>query len=319
MERGASLNKESDFEKVEVNQSDEINGKVADDQICSEDLIVNLERNQFQLTITAPIKSHLRIMGGKGKRKKQLENETTTKVKVPSKGSNDTRITIKGNCQDDVLAAKERLELMINASVPAKQKFTHFISIAFTADEIKENFVRFRNEILADEESYGIDKSLFYKPEKLHLTFVMLSLLDEQDENSALESLKNCKETIIDPMMQGKPLTVTVKGVDVMNENPSSANIVFAKVASDELQAIADGIAQNFPNHETRGSSVKLHVTLINTSKSRKRRRKFDATKILEKYDNFEFGTMLIDEIHISQLIATAPNGFYGSSGIIKL
>lgn len=276
---------------------------------------------KFQLKFDIPVELHSRIIGGKGKKKKLLEKETGTKVKVPKLGSSATCITIRGNTREDVLSAKERLEIIIKApsNATARQKFTHFVSIPFTAHEMKSNFIRFRDEILADSETYGLDKSLFYKPEKLHLTVVMLSLSDSQDEESALKSLQDCKELIIDQILQGKLLTVAVRGVDVMNEKPTSANIIYGKVISDELQQITNEISKKFPNHETmQRGHVKLHVTLINTSKSKKCRRKFDATKILENFNNYDFGLITINEIHISQLVVTSSNGYYGASGIVK-
>lgn len=257
----------------------------------------------------------------KERKKKVLEKETGTKLKVPKIGSSDTCITIRGNTREDVLSAKERIEIIIKApsNSTARQKFTHFVSIQFTAQEIKSSFIRFRDEILADSETYGLDKSLFYKPEKLHLTVVMLSLADIQEEESTLKNLQDCKETVIDPILQGKQLTVAVRGVDVMNEKPTSANVIYAKVVSDELQQITNEISKRFPNHETlQRGQVKLHVTLINTSKSKKRRRKFDATKVLENFNDFDFGLTTINEIHVSQLVVTSSNGYYGASGIVK-
>lgn len=74
---------------------------------------------------------------------------------------------------------------------------------------------------------------------------------------------------------------------------------------------------------------VTLHVTLMNvkftmeteTTESEKRiKRYFDATGILQKFSDFNFGSMLLTEIHISKLGERSnPSGFYDALKIMTL
>lgn len=149
----------------------------------------------------------------------------------------------------------------------------------------------------------------------------MLILSSEEDEKIAIEHLEECKQTIIDPVLKNKTLKVDVVGVDIMNTKPSAANVLFGKAVSDELQIIANKMAYSFANRfnvQPEHNEVKLHVTLINTRKSKKQR-SFDATKILENYRNFNFGSLTVDEIHISHLLATDTNGYYQPRSALKL
>lgn len=62
---------------------------------------------------------------------------------------------------------------------------------------------------------------------------------------------------------------------------------------------------------------VKLHVTLMNTRYNQGDT--FDARKILEKYSNYEFGTMQLKEIHLSQRFTRSADGFFEATAILKL
>lgn len=80
--------------------------------------------------------------------------------------------------------------------------------------------------------------------------------------------------------------------------------------------------------------SVKMHMTLINTKYSNKseadgddtatkhRQQKvksyFDARTIIERYGNYDFGSQLIDEIHLCQIHSVACDGFYQTTTSIK-
>lgn len=74
---------------------------------------------------------------------------------------------------------------------------------------------------------------------------------------------------------------------------------------------------------------VKLHLTLINSlfrqfdtpgeDQQKRSRQSFDGRHILEKYANFEFGTQLLKEIHLSRRFTSTPEGFYAASAIAKI
>ena len=292
---------------------------------------------KFQLKVHVPQIFHSQIIGAKGNTRRRLEQETSTSIQVPQIGVKDTNIVIKGNSKKDVMSAKNRLDLIMVAG-RSKQQFTHFLSVSFATNEIKKNFLKFKQEVLKD--SVGLNESLFQKPEKLHLTIVMLVLLDNQDRVIATEYLQDCKEMIIDPILQKKPLKAELTGLNYMNDDPSAVDVLYAKVVSEELQQIANEVAQYFASRgfiQLQHENVKLHVTLMNSRFSdnddaiekdevqdlrdgnRNQRKTFDASKILKKYKDFHFGSLTIDEIHLSQRYSKASNGYYESTGVLKV
>lgn len=78
-------------------------------------------------------------------------------------------------------------------------EFTHFISIPANFSEMKQNFIKFKEDILRNCGSgvRGIKGDVFQKPEKLHLTIAMMVLLDDEDRNRATEALAVCKTKIV--------------------------------------------------------------------------------------------------------------------------
>lgn len=291
------------------------------------------------MPVHVPQTFHSQIIGAKGNTRKRLEQETGTNIHVPKIGSKDTNVIVKGKSKKDVVSAKTRLDLIMIAG-RSKQQFTHFLSVNFATNEIKNNFLQFKQQVLNDPEIHGLHESLFQKPEKLHLTIVMLVLLDNQDRVIAAEYLQDCKELIIDQVLQKKPLKAQLTGLDYMNDDPSAVDVLYTKVASEELQEIVNGIAQYFASRgfiQLRHENVKLHVTLINSrfadhddaiekdeaqdlcDGNRNQRKTFDASKILKKYKDLHLGSLMIDEIHLSQRYSKASNGYYESTAILKI
>ena len=299
--------------------------------------------------------------------RKRIEKVTKTDIKVNDQDYRSAEAIIKGNNEESVISAIERIELFKRGRF--KQRFTHFLSICFASEEIKVNFAKFKEEIMNDPE-IEIDESLFQKPEKLHLTLTMLVLVDDVDEKDACKSLASCEADIVDKILQKKVLNLEMTGVSTMSADPAKSTVVYGKIDSKKLQAIANQLTKYFADRglvQVVRSHVTLHVTLMNTSflkklkekkptnqnpsaatgtsqaeeevspkpteevksisqdekssdeKSRFKPRHFDATKIIEKFKDFKFGSTKFFEIQISKLGSISnETGFYDSLDILK-
>lgn len=106
---------------------------------------------------------------------------------------------IIGTVQKRIIHAKRRIDKLIENS-KNKLKFTHFISIPTNTNDIRRNFLTFKTDVIenCDNESTGFHEGMFQRPEKLHLTISMLHLLDDTDQQKAIEALNNCKKEIIE-------------------------------------------------------------------------------------------------------------------------
>uniref|UniRef100_A0A183EGB3 AKAP7_NLS domain-containing protein n=1 Tax=Gongylonema pulchrum TaxID=637853 RepID=A0A183EGB3_9BILA len=123
-------------------------------------------------------------------------------------------------------------------------------------------------------------------------------------------------------------LEAEIKGLDIMNDDPTRARVLYACASSDKLPDVANALAKAMsdtglaPEQDT----VKLHVTLLNVRyasyqfQSDDRKRRMDVSRLLEKYRDYEFGKVVIPEVHISRLIREeGSTDYYTAIGIFPL
>lgn len=70
-------------------------------------------------------------------------------------------------------------------------------------------------------------------------------------------------------------------------------------------------------------NEVKLHITMMNIVFNKritgKRTKKFDASGIVEKFSNYNFGYQKIDQIHLSRFERTGEFSYYQSDEILNV
>ncbi|KAH9421014.1 activating signal cointegrator 1 complex subunit [Dermatophagoides pteronyssinus] len=234
------------------------------------------------------------LIGKKGQTKMNIESETMTSLKIPKLNQNDSQnyIQVQGVNKSNVLQAFKRIRDLEHSS-RLKQSLTHFISIPLSfKPEIKKQFLNFKTAILSDPKlsiTKSIDESVFQSEHRLHLTLRILYL-----------------------------------GIDIMNDDPSEANVVYAKVfevgQQDLFRQIVNklydcfsrsGLECEADRYELNNEwKVKIHCTLMNTryrdkndqhdGKERKSRSKMNVGNILEKFADYDFGLVPLSEIHLS-------------------
>lgn len=153
--------------------------------------------------------------------------------------------------------------------------------------------------------------------------------MDNNDRLLAANILQECKEIIIEPILeQYGSINLKLKGLEYMNDDPSAVDVLYGKIESEPMQLIADGIVDRLIQKglmQRKTEKVKLHVTLINSlfredydptnPLLKLQRQTFDARKIFELYKDYEFGIQSLDEIHLSQRYSTSNDGFYEATG----
>ncbi|XP_073957558.1 activating signal cointegrator 1 complex subunit 1-like [Choristoneura fumiferana] len=222
-----------------------------------------------------------------------------------------------------------------------KQKLTHFVSIPMNSPEIMKSFTNFKESVLRDCSSQGVEESVFISANKLHLTVGVMSLMDDEEKLLATTLLTDAKEKVIMPILNYLPLKIRMKGLAYMKNNPEKIDVLYAKVEecgsqSGSLQQVADGVVDHFHSkglmkkEEFGRKNVNLHVTLLNSRyrarassqdvRTRQRifRQSFDGTQILEKFGDYEFGVMEFGDIHLSQFGDIGADGYYLPLSIVS-
>ncbi|XP_055374465.1 activating signal cointegrator 1 complex subunit 1 [Condylostylus longicornis] len=289
---------------------------------------ITFKNGQFEYSFHIPSLFYSHIIGTKGTTKKRIESQTNTRIIVPKLGTQGD-ITVLGKSRSNVNSACRKIDLVVLAS-RSKIPSTHFVNVPFNNTAIMESYKRFRNEVITHQNLTGLDPNFFIQPEKLHLTLTVLSLIDDNDRLMASQILNECEKTFIRQILKKNDgeIYLHLKGLEIMNDDPSSVEVLYGVVKSEGLQEIADGILDLFCKNnltQRKTDNVKLHVTLINSKFSQKdddntqRRITFDAKDILQKYIDYDFGIQKLHEIHLSQRFSTGSDGFYEATSILKL
>ncbi|XP_014662782.1 PREDICTED: activating signal cointegrator 1 complex subunit 1-like [Priapulus caudatus] len=313
---------------------EETSGWVTKDEEArgSDDADIEQTDTGYRTCLEVPSPYFKYLIGKKGETKKRLESETKTRITIPKSGE-EGEILIVGAELHGVRSARTRIELLL-LSVRMRQPFTHFISIPVARQHIKEALFGFRDEVLRRcDGDRGVNFSLFQDADKLHVTVSTLVLLSEAERQCAAHTLQQCCRQLADDAKH--PLAVTLRGVEYMNDDPSAVDVLYARVedASGRLQSLADGLVSSFADagltqRQREHEHVKLHVTVMNTIFRRdaeaevtegNARESFDARRLMQEFVDYEFGELVITELHISQRYTTASDGYYEATAVVPL
>lgn len=78
---------------------------------------------------------------------------------------------------------------------------------------------------------FGVDETLFQNCNRLHITILGLALLDNDDRTLSAHLLEECNSKIIQPKLDKfGSIEFTIKGVECMNDDLTSVNVLYAKV-----------------------------------------------------------------------------------------
>ncbi|EFA04486.1 activating signal cointegrator 1 complex subunit 1 [Tribolium castaneum] len=297
------------------------------------DLEENYEINptksgKFITSFYVPNALHSVIVGPRGAKLRELQDNTSTLIKVPKPGE-DPIVKITGHSERSVASARTQIALLL-LSRREKLAITHFVSIPIYSDNIRDNFRKFKDDILKGPATRGVDETIFQKVEKFHLTIVTLALLDEKEIDEAKQMLNKCQSNV-QKIFAGRRPKIVLKGVEIMNDDPHEVDVLYGKVCLDSredvdcLQEAADEILDVFYRNglvRKQYDNVKLHVTLMNSifrKNEDNRRESFDASFILDKYKDYYFGKTALEQIHLSVRFTSAQNGYYQSAAVITL
>lgn len=135
------------------------------------------------------------LIGARGATRKRIETDTKTHLKVPANGA-DGDVELKGETRGSVASARRRIEQIVMGA-RAKQSLTHMVCVPVLHASIRDRFEQFRTAILAGPPIFGLDETSFQNADKMHLTFGVMSLMDNFDRELAIKLLADCQQTIV--------------------------------------------------------------------------------------------------------------------------
>ncbi|XP_012274599.1 activating signal cointegrator 1 complex subunit 1 [Orussus abietinus] len=272
------------------------------------------------------------IIGAKGSMRKKIEQETKTTLRIP-KVEEDGDIEIVSFYRSGVISARHRIDLLMT-SVRNKIHVTHFISLPLNCSNIIKGFTDFKDDVLNNcgKSARGICPELFQSPQRLHLTMVLLLLLDDAEQKRATEIFGACVQNVIKPFLEKSgPIIVQIQGIDCMNDDPANVRVLYAKVHSENeaLNNLTGEIKKyfiensNFVKQDDRDDQkVKLHMTVMNTKYIKDKDEalnSFDASNILKVHKDTLFGTVTLNTIHLSERGKSSNDEYYHATAKANL
>ena len=309
-----------------------------DDTEGSED-IRKLRTGEYELALPVPSVFFKYIIGKGGATKRSIEQGTRCTLIIPKRGEDEAPIVILGANKRQILSAKQRIEILVWSN-RNKEGITHFIGIAINKEQqVIEKFEDFKSQVLRDFKD--IDEQLFQESFKLHLTLPVLYLFTASAERTAVACIRETID-ILKTKLGTPPSLIKLQGLEAMNDDYSSVNVLYSKVSlvdgSPWLQEFADCLQEelmkklpdNVKELHSNCSNVKLHMTLMNsnykmeestdtsdTSKGnryqlQRKKYSFDARGIFQKFSDFDFRQFKLSEVHLLSIKEPRDsNGFY--------
>ncbi|XP_030387971.1 activating signal cointegrator 1 complex subunit 1 [Scaptodrosophila lebanonensis] len=287
--------------------------------------IVELPNNEgYKLPLHIPKAFYGGLIGMKGNTKRRIENETQTEISVPRPNDKSSELLIRGKERSSLCAALRKIRLIVE-SLRKKMRPTHFLAVSLNSGIVQEKFLALKQSIL-EAEFPGIDSDLFISERCIHLTLGVYVLLDDEERQKALEQLQLCRQYLTE---LSTPLQLKVSGLEIMNDDPSSTRVLYARVEAPDLQHFADRCLQHFKpsglcaTDNIERDSIKLHMTIMNNRKRKELNAKspnsFDAREILKKFGDYDFGIVHCNEVHLCVLKSSQEvEDFYKITGSLK-
>jgi len=305
------------------------------------------EGDEWVLKLPIPAIFHKFIVGSRARNKQKLEMESGARIVVPHREDQEDAIWIKARQKQQIYSCKAQIELLCEKE-EAKLEYTHFLSVPLAhSAKFRQLIDRFREDVIL-QKFPDIDASIFMPSRRMHFTVCMLKLHSHAQVEEMKEALKQLASRIAATADFNRPLLANLRGLHIMTDDPSNVGVVFTTDRSHALQNrmnnAADIIfdllkernlvsAQSLMSQRALSSDgahaeVKLHATLMNTKYSKANRREdgsrgdretFDASVLMERFGQVDFGEVQLEELQLSCLEEMGDDGYYRSLCSIPL
>lgn len=295
------------------------------------------EGDEWTLKIPVPAVFHKFIIGTRGQMKSRLELESGAQIRIPNREDQEDVVYLRARQKNQLYSAKAQIELLCEREEP-KLEYTHFLSIPLSYDtKFRQQVDRFREDVVL-QRFPGIDASIFMPARRMHFTVCMLKLHSHAQISEMKEVLIGLSKRIAETRDFARGLAAHLAGLHIMNDDPTSTGLIFTTDRSHALQHSMNNIAdmifetlqarnlasfqnlmsQRLLSSDGKHAEVKLHATLMNTKyskteRSRGDRETFDASALMERFSQVDFGTVQLRELQLSCLDEMGDDGYYRS------
>lgn len=305
------------------------------------------EFDEWVLRVPIAAVFHRFIVGSRARTKQRIEMETGARITVPHREDQEDAIYLKARQKQQIYSAKAQIELLCEKE-ESKLEYTHFLSVPLAHDsKFRTQVDQFREDVVLQRFD-GVDASIFMPSKRMHFTLCMLKLHSHAQVEEMKTALQEIGAKLQSTAEYTAPLSAHMRGLHIMTDDPTNVGVVFTTDRSHALQNRMNGfadmmfdilqnrslassqnlMAQRLLSSDGKHAEVKLHATLMNTKYSRSGRRddgargereSFDASGMMERFGQVDFGDVQLKEIQLSCLDEMGDDGYYRSLSSIPL
>ncbi|XP_017003865.2 activating signal cointegrator 1 complex subunit 1-like [Drosophila takahashii] len=248
------------------------------------------------------------LIGSKGSTKHSIQENTKTQIYFPRSNEEPNEVIIRAKHRNQVCDALGCIRFRM-ISMRRKMSRTHILAVALNFGEVQERYVELKKCIL-EAQLPGIHEGLFISKYCLHYTIGVFVLLDEKERQKALKVLDSCRSQLADLKT---PFEMKVKGL-VTNDNPSLTRVLHGCIESPDLKKFADrcnALYENAGLSLLGTCNMRMKIMNIRFREEATNKDTFDASEIVERFGNFDFGTAICQEVHLCELGSRGEDKFY--------
>ena len=140
---------------------------------------------------------------------------------------------IRGPTERSIVTVRTRIEILVEQSMDLVD-YNYFIAFPLNAPEFVSVVDNWQQEILCHPNcnKWGIDQDVLVPPPQMHLTILMLKLYGADAVERASQLLTSLQSRIYD-LVGTTSVVVKMKGLEIMNDDPTSAHVLYAKLVRD--------------------------------------------------------------------------------------
>ncbi|KAJ1663788.1 hypothetical protein EV178_004678 [Coemansia sp. RSA 1646] len=210
-------------------------------------------------------------------------------------------------------------------------------NLPITGIEIQRRVSNFQSRAQRSASLQQAASSSFVSPASMHVTLGMLRLQTPVEIRRAVAFLQSLDKDI-NKILDGRPLEIRVCGLETMEQDPSAARILYARVEDTEtpgrLQRMCEFVRGSFDKagYIDEKRELKIHMTVVRANKSKyaecatgtagnKGRPRFsvDARELLGEFGEGTFGTCRVEQIQVARRFRFAESGAYAYDGFLSL
>ncbi|XP_023033238.1 uncharacterized protein LOC111518980 [Drosophila willistoni] len=286
----------------------------------NKDNIEEMPEGGYKLVLHIPRTFTKHLIGKGQKTIRRICDVSKAYIQKPHDNDTNNNWLIKSNYRDHVNVAESEIRQVIGL-VRRIYRTTHILVIPLNEGEVRQRYLEFKKCVMGAE--LNIAESLYQWDNFLHITLCSFTLTDENDEQQMLAELQNCEQFLND---SASPFDMRIKGIILQPGDPECTRKVWAHVEAPRLEQFSNKCVSHFNGFNLTNTTNRksLHCTLIKNrfNKQLKTRmpRNFDASEILNRWGDYDFGNAQCNQVHLCRLGNTNKNGdFYDIIGTLKI